>query len=300
MTAGTTTEAAETTPAREAGTHPGRRDESRAPWVRPLVALIVTALFAVPLYLVVVNVFKPGGHITGSPASIPWPPTLDNLKATLDRPDNLYWDGLINSVEITAVSIVVLAILSAMLGHYLARTRSRFARVMLLVLLAGLMVPPQVILVPVVRILRLTHLMTTLTGMVAFNVGYYIPFGVFVFAGFIRSIPIELEEAAALDGAGRWRTFWIVIFPLLRPATASVLIFLGVWIWNDFLDPLIILGPVGGTTVTVGVYRALGEHQSNYGQLFGLMFLAALPVVIFYFLLQKHFVKGLTGGAVKG
>ena len=278
----------------------GRRDDSRAPWVRPLVALAVTVVFAVPLYLVVVNVFKPGDHITGSPASVPWPPTLDNLKAALDRPDNLYWDGLLNSVEITTVSIVVLAVLSAMLGHYLARTRSRLARATLLVLLAGLMIPPQVILVPVVRILRLTHLMTTLTGMVAFNVGYYIPFGVFVFAGFIRSIPIELEEAAALDGAGRWRTFWIVVFPLLRPATASVLIFLGVWIWNDFLDPLIILGPVGGTTVTVGVYRALGEHQSNYGQLFGLMFLAALPVVVFYFLLQKHFVKGLTGGAVKG
>ncbi|WP_344659523.1 carbohydrate ABC transporter permease [Catenulispora subtropica] len=278
----------------------GRRDESRAPWVRPLVALMVTAVFALPLYLVVVNVFKPGDDISGSPTSVPWPPTLDNLKAVMDRPDNLYWAGLLNSAEITVVSIVVLAVLSAMLGHYLCRTRSRFARLTLLVLLAGLMIPPQVILVPVVRILRLTHLMTTLSGMVAFNVGYYIPFGVFVFAGFIRSIPIELEEAAALDGAGRWRTFWTVVFPLLRPATASVLIFLGVWIWNDFLDPLIILGPVGGTTVTVGVYRALGEHQSDYGQLFGLMFLAALPVVIFYFLLQKHFVKGLTGGAVKG
>ena len=287
-----------------AGTGPGTRagqwDDSRAPWVRSFVALVVTAVFAVPLYLVVVNVFKPGEDISGSPASVPWPPTLDNLKAVLDRPDNLYWAGLLNSAEITVVSIVVLAVLSAMLGHYLCRTRSRFARLTLLVLLAGLMIPPQVILVPVVRILRLAHLMTTLSGMVAFNVGYYIPFGVFVFAGFIRSIPIELEEAAALDGAGRWRTFWTVVFPLLRPATASVLIFLGVWIWNDFLDPLIILGPVGGTTVTVGVYRALGEHQSNYGQLFGLMFLAALPVVIFYFLLQKHFVKGLTGGAVKG
>lgn len=103
-----------------------------------------------------------------------------------------------------------------------------------------------------------------------------------------------------MDGAGRWRTFWQVVLPLLRPATASVLIFLGVWIWNDFLNPLIILGPASGTTVTVGVYRAIGEHQQDYGQVFGLMFLAALPVLIFYVALEKHFVKGLTGGAVKG
>ena len=285
-------------PARSGGPHSWR--EERAPWVRPVLALAVTTVFALPLYLVLVNVFKPGNSISGSPAALPLPPTLANLQAALDRPDHLYWDGLINSVMITGLSIVVLAVVSAMLGHYLCRTQSRFARVAMLVLLTGLMVPPQVILVPVTKILQLAHLMSTLSGMVAFNVGYYVPFGVFVFAGFIRSIPIELEEASWLDGAGRWRTFWTVVFPLLRPATASVLIFLGVWIWNDFLDPLIILGPVGGTTVTVGVYRALGEHQSNYGQLFGLMFLAALPVVVFYLALQRHFVKGLTGGAVKG
>jgi raffinose/stachyose/melibiose transport system permease protein len=274
--------------------------ESRAPYVRPLVALGVSTVFFLPLYLVLVNVFKPGPKITGSPAALPWPPTLANLRAAVDRPDRLYWNGQINSATITLLSILVLTVLSAMLGHYVCRTRSRFARIALLVLLAGLMIPPQVILVPVSQVLRLTGMMTTIQGIVAFNVGYYLPFGVFVFSGFIRTVPVELEEFAALDGASRWRTFWQVVFPLLRPATASVLIFLGVWIWNDFLDPLIILGPVGGTTVTVGLYRALGEHQSDYGQLFGLMFLAALPVVVFYLVLQKHFVKGLTGGALKG
>ncbi|MER7198809.1 sugar ABC transporter permease [Streptomyces sp. CB01635] len=273
---------------------------AKAPWVRPVAALVVTAAFFLPLYLVLTNVFKPGKDIAGHPASLPWPPTLDNLRAALDRPDRLFWNGLINSVTITLFSIVVLTVVSALLGHYLCRSRSRLARLTLLVLLAGLMIPPQVILVPVTEVLRLTGMMTTLQGIVAFNVGYYVPFGVFVFSGFIRTVPLELEESAQLDGAGRWRTFWQVVFPLLRPATASVLIFLGVWIWNDFLNPLIILGPAGGTTVTVGVYRAIGEHQADYGQVFGLMFLAALPVLIFYLALQRHFVKGLTGGAVKG
>src|SRR6266511_538058 len=111
------------------------------------------------------------------------------------------------------------------------------------------------------------------------------------------TIPVELEDAAAIDGATRTQVFWRIVFPLLRPATASVLIFLGVWIWNDFLDPLIILGPSQVTTI---IYRAIGQYQANFGTVFALMFLATLPVLVFYLALQKHFVKGLTGGATKG
>lgn len=114
-----------------------------------------------------------------------------------------------------------------MLGHYLARSRSRWTRALMLLLLCGLMIPPQVIGMPVTQVLRMAHLISTVQGLVLFNVGYYIPFGVFVFSGFLRSIPVELEEAASIDGASRGQVFWRIVFPLLRPATASVLIFLG-------------------------------------------------------------------------
>jgi raffinose/stachyose/melibiose transport system permease protein len=170
----------------------------------------------------------------------------------------------------------------------------------MLLLLCGLMIPPQVILMPVTQVLRATHLMTTLQGLILFNVGYYVPFGVFVFSGFIRTVPVELEESAAIDGASPGQVFWRIVFPLLRPATASVLIFLGVWIWNDFIDPLIILGPSQGTTITTGIYRSIGQYQVDFGGVFALMFLATLPVLIFFLALQKQFVKGLTGGATKG
>jgi len=273
---------------------------SAVPWLRPLVATAVSMLFFVPLYVVCVNVIKQGDEISRRPAALPIPPTLDNLKAVLTRPDQLFWASLTNSIVVTVVSILVLTVLSAMLGHYLARSRSRWTRWLTLLLLCGLMIPPQVILMPVVQVLRLTHLMTTIQGLVLFNVGYYVPFGVFVFTGFVRTIPLELEESATIDGASRFQVFWRIVFPLLRPATASVLIFLGVWIWNDFLDPLIILGPGRGTTVTTGIYRSIGQYQANFGAMFALMFLATLPVLVFYLALQKHFVKGLTGGAVKG
>ena len=269
-------------------------------WARPVVALFVTTAFFLPLYLVLVNVFKHGSDITAHPASLPIPPTLASINQVLSRPDHLFWYGLVNSVEVTAVSITVLTVVSAMLGHYLARAKGAWAKVVMVTLLCGLMIPPAVILEPVTEVLRALGLMTTVPGLVLVNLGYYVPFGVFVFAGFVKTIPIDLEEAAALDGASRLRVFWTVVFPLLRPASASVLIFLGVWIWNDFLDPLIILGPTNGTTVTVGIYRAIGEHQSDFGAVFALMFLATLPILIFYLAFQRHFVKGLTGGATKG
>ncbi|MFG2626463.1 ABC transporter permease subunit [Streptomyces sp. NPDC048473] len=121
-----------------------------------------------------------------------------------------------------------------------------------------------------------------------------------IFAGFVRSVPIELEQAAAIDGAGWFATFWRIIFPLLRPATASSVIFFGVWIWNDFLNPLIILGPGNGAAVTTGIYRSIGQYQADFGSVFGLMFLSSLPVLVLHLVLQKQFVKGLTGGATKG
>ena len=174
----------------------------RLPWVRPLVALVISAFFAVPLYFVTVSVFKPGDRITAEPSSPPVPPTLHNISAVLTRPDRLFWVSLTNSVVVTALSVIVLVILSAMLGHYLARTKGWHSRALMLLLLCGLMIPPQVILMPITRVLRFAHLMTTLQGLVLFNVGYYVPFGVFVFSGFIRSIPVELEEAALHDAAG--------------------------------------------------------------------------------------------------
>lgn len=272
----------------------------RSSWFRPVAALFVTAVFFLPLYVVLVNVFKRGSDITAHPVSLPIPPTLSSIHQVLSRPDHLFWYGLINSVEVTAISITILTIVSAMLGHYLARAKGGWAKAVLATLLCGLMIPPAVILEPVTEVLRWFGLMTTIPGLVLVNVGYYVPFGVFVFTGFVKTIPIELEEAAALDGAGHFRVFWKIVFPLLRPASASVLIFLGVWIWNDFLNPLIIMGPANGTTVTVGIYRAIGEHQSDFGAVFALMFLATVPILVFYLAFQRHFVKGLTGGATKG
>lgn len=268
--------------------------------LRPLAALALAALFFLPLYVAFINVWKTSDEIVRAPLAPPLVPTLDNIVAVLTRPDGLFWHGLITSIELTSVSIVVTTLVAAMTAYYLVRSESVWGRVLLAIMLTGLMIPPAVIMVPLTRVLRELGVMTSIPGAVLVNVGYYLPFAVLVFMGFVRSIPRELEEAAALDGASRLRIFWEIVFPLLRPASASVLIFLGVWIWNDFLTPLLILGPGTGNTITVGIYRSIGTYQRDFGAVFAFMFLATLPILIFYLAFQKHFIRGLTGGATKG
>ena len=265
-----------------------------------LVPLGATLLYALPLYLAVVNVFKASTAIRSSPLSPPLPPTTENLERVLTRSDHLVWTGLWNSLLITGLSLGLLIVIAPMTAYFIARNDGRFARGLLIFFLFGLMVPPQTILIPITRILRFFDLMFTTPGLVLFNLGYYVPFAIFLYTGFIRSLPRELDEAAALDGAGRLRTFWTILYPLLRPCTASMVIFSGLWIWNDFLNPLIILGPLHGVTITTGIYTALGQFTVDYGQMFAMMFVAALPVLALFLGLQRQFIRGLTSGAMKG
>ena len=167
------------------------------------------------------------------------------------------------------------------------------------ILLAGLILPTAVILVPVFKVLQVLGLANSLPGLILFMVGYYVPFGTFVFRAFLTTIPKELVDAAMVDGAGPFTTFFRIVFPLMRPATASVIVIIATWVWNDFLNPLILLGPLSGTTITVGLYRSVGQFAVSFGELFAFMLLASLPIVLLYFLLQSQFVRGLTSGAAK-
>jgi raffinose/stachyose/melibiose transport system permease protein len=267
--------------------------------LRPFVALGVSALFAAPLYLALVNVFKPADVIRAHPLALPLTDfTTRNVVGAAQL--SLVQQGLKTSVIITVGSVLLMVPLSAMAAYYISRWDSRGARLLLLFFLFGLMLPPQIVLIPTTVILRKLHLMFTYWGVILNFAAYYLPFGVFVFSGFLRSISRELDEAGAIDGASSLKVFWRIIFPLMRPATASVVVVTALWTWNDFLSPLIILGAAHGVTITTGIYIAIGTFSIDYGQEFGVMFLASLPILALFLFLQRHFVSGLTGGATKG
>lgn len=267
--------------------------------LRFVAAVIATAIFAIPLYLVVVNTFKTNSQILTNPEALPVPFTLGNIISVLDGSTYGFWQGILNSVIIVVPSLIGATVLGAMVGYYIGRSSGVAVRVMQAILLIGLMLPFQVLLLPLSIILQFFHLDGTFLGIILFNIAFYVPFAAFIVTGFMKSVPLELEEAAEIDGAGRLRVFVQIVVPLLRPATASVLIFVGVWVWNDFLNPLVLLGAGRGTTATTGIYLSMGQFQTDFGAMFAIMLLSALPILAFFLALQDRFVAGLTAGSSK-
>jgi raffinose/stachyose/melibiose transport system permease protein len=267
---------------------------------RLTLAIVVVLVFVSPIYLTVVNAFKKQNDIVANPATPPLHPTLGNLSTALNRPDHLLQLGLRNSLIVVVCSVVLLIPLGSAFSFYISRRRTRPRAAILAVLAAGLMIPPQVVLLPTIRILTFLGLDHTYPGLILSNLGGgYFSFAVFVYVGFMRAVPDEIVEAARLDGAGGLRIWWTIVMPLVRPATATVAIFLSLWIWNDFLNPQFILGPLQGQTITTGLYLSVGQFQMDYGQLFGIMFLAAIVPVVGYLFVQKQFIAGLTSGSSK-
>jgi raffinose/stachyose/melibiose transport system permease protein len=263
-------------------------------------AFVAILVFVSPIYLTIVNAVKPEAAIESDPAAPPLHPTLSNLTTAINRPDHLLQLGLRNSLIVVLCSIALLIPLTSIFSFYISRRRTRTRAAILAMLAAGLMIPPQVVLLPTIHILTLVGLDHTYPGLILSNIGGgYFSFGVFVYVGFMRAIPAEIVEAARIDGATGLRVWWKIIMPLVRPATATVTIFLSLWIWNDFLNPLFILGPLTGQTITTGLYLSVGQFQMSYGQLFGIMFLAGIIPVVGYLSLQKQFVAGLTQGSTK-
>jgi len=275
----------------------------RRPWATRghlVAAGLITLAFVSPIYLTLVNAFKSQAQILGNPVAPPAPPTGRNLTDALSRPDQIVQIGLANSAFTVVASLVFIIPLGAAFSFWLTRRSARVRRPVLALFGAGLMIPPAVVLLPTIRILTFLHLDHSYPGLILANVGGgYLSFAVFVYSGFLRSVPAEIVEAAAMDGAGSLRIWWRIIMPLLRPATATVAIFLSLWIWNDFMNPQFILGPLKGQTITTGLYLSLGQYSTNYAQLFGVMFLAAVIPVAGYLVLQRQFIAGLTSGATK-
>jgi multiple sugar transport system permease protein/raffinose/stachyose/melibiose transport system permease protein len=264
------------------------------------IAWLVTLAFVLPIYIALSSAFKSQEQILANPLGLPAPFTFDNILKALQRPDNLVQGGLTNSILVTGLTVAILIPLASALSFYISERRPIIKAPLLAVFALGLMVPPQVVLQPIVLLLQAVGLQHSYAGLILSNVGGgYMSFAVFVYVGFLRTVPREVIEAARMDGASDLRIWWRVVLPLVRPATATVGIFLGLWVWNDFLNPLFILGPLQGQTITTGIYVALGGYSADYGQLFGIMFLAAIVPVIGYLVSQREFIHGLMSGASK-
>lgn len=203
-----------------------------------------------------------------------------------------------NSLIITGVSVPLILFFSCLAGYGLTRYRFAAGKWLYIYFLSGLLIPIQLTILPTALQLKTLHIENSHAGLIAVSVALGIPFSVFVMAGFMRTLPGELAEAAYLDGAGEFRAFWDVMLPLTRPALATVAILNGVGIWNDFFLPLVLTPDV--PTLQVGVNNLRGFYSTDWGNIFAGVTIAALPVLVAYWLLTKQFIRGLSAGAVKG
>jgi raffinose/stachyose/melibiose transport system permease protein len=256
----------------------------------------------VPLYIMVISAFKTQEDILRHPLAIsPEMFTVEYLlQAITSEKFNVIGAYGITLLFVALVNICCIA-LAAPVAYVIARGRSKWHLALLLLFVSGLFIPGQVTLIPVVFVLRLLGLINTIPGFILFETAATLPVTIFLFAAYLRTVPRDIDEAAALDGAGRIRAFWSCVFPIMRPIVATVIVLNSIGVWNDFVSPQVILGPSSGIyTVTTGVYAAVGEFSTDYTTVFPTLLLAIAPAVIFFIIMQRHIIGGLVAGATKG
>lgn len=261
--------------------------------VREIVLIAVAALWFVPI-LALVNVsLKPVNSQTNA-LTFAWPPTLDNYVAAWNEAS--LGSALANSAIVAVVSIAIIVAVSALASYPLARVTRTWSRWTFYALLGGLLVPAQLALLPLYATMRDLGLLGSLWAVILINVGTAMPFSIFLYTTFLRDLPIEYEEAALLDGCGPVRSFLRVVFPLVRPATGTVVILNLVSIWNEFFVPLLYLAGSGNTTAPVAIYSFVSQYVTVWPLVFAGLVISVIPILVVYFSLQKYVIKGFAGG----
>lgn len=264
--------------------------------IRELVMITCTVAVAFPVY-VLVNLSLRDSHDTSSVVAPTMSPTLRNY-ADAWRDAGLA-GAIINSVVVTALSVVVIVVVSAMAAYPLARVTARWSRWVFLLVMVGLLLPFQLALLPLYHTIRDLRLLGSLWSLVLFYSGLQVPFATFLYVGFLRALPREYEEAALIDGASPTRAFRSVVFPLLRPITGTVVILNAIFVWNDFFTPFLYLSGTDRQTIPVAVFGFIGQYVSQWNLVFAGLVIAMLPILIVYFLMQRQIIKGFSGG-IKG
>lgn len=260
------------------------------------IGLVLSVSYFLPFILVFLNALKPKFAILENPLSWPTTITWDNFQQAMTKMN--FFRSLTNSILITVLSVGSLIIFSSMLSYYLARTKTRFTKVTFLILVASMIVPFQALMIPFMSIFAQFVSLNNRVALIFFYNGFGVALSTFLYHGFISKIPTEIDEAASVDGANDFTIFWKIIFPMLRPVTATVAIVNSLWIWNDFLLPRLVLTPET-QTLPLSTYLFYGQYSTEYGQAMAGLLLAVIPIIAFYLTLQKQFISGISTGAVK-
>lgn len=275
-----------------------------------LEAIVLTLLiiYLYPFVIVTINSAKDAFSVTQYPMRLPenWGQLFINMGAIWSSPNIRYASSFFSSLLITAVSLVVVTFFPAQAGWVLVRTKTRTSQILFLLFVAAMVIPFQIVMFPLISWFRTVfqvtgiRLLRTYFGIILAYLGFGLSLSVFMYHGFIKSIPYELEEASIIDGCAMPQVFFRVIFPLLTPVHATIGILHGMWIWNDFLLPLLILGKGNRIqTLPLAVANFAGAYVKQWDLILTAILMAMIPVLIFFFIAQKKIVKGMVAGSIK-
>lgn len=272
-------------------------------WSKEILLLLMALVFLSPIYIIFVNSFKSRQELYENTLAFPKEFSLQFYEAAMARMD--FFNAFLNSMYVTVVSVVFIIILSSMMAWMLARSGNWISTVIFMTMIATMLIPFQTIMMPLMQLVTgITRetgipLYNSLSGLIFMNIGFNAALSVFLYHGFVKSIPISLEEAATIDGASKFGVFWRIIFPILTPITATVAILNVILIWNDFLLPSLTLIDKSLRTIPLSVFYFFGEFTIEWNMAMAGLTLTIIPVVIFYMIAQKYIIKGIGEGAVK-
>lgn len=266
------------------------------------VLLLLSAVFLTPVIIILINSVKGNFYISHSPFSFPDAETFvgfENFIKGFTQSD--FMRSFANSAFITVFSVIGIVLLTSMTAWYIVRVKNRITRLMYYLFVFSMIVPFQMVMYTMTFFAFELNLNNPV-GIVFLYLGFGAGLSVFMFSGFIKSIPVEIEEAAIIDGCSPIKTFFHVVFPILKPTAITVAILNAMWVWNDYLLPYLVLGSGENKTIPVAVQIALtgGYGNKDMGALIAMLVLAILPIIIFYLFCQKYIIRGVVAGAVKG
>ncbi len=267
-----------------------------------ILLIFVAAAFLAPIAIIIMNSFKGNFYISDSPFTLPNEETfagVQNFIKGFTQSD--FMRAFTVSAFISVTSVIGIIIMTSMAAWYIVRVKNIFTKIIYYLFVFSMIVPFQMVMYTMTFFAFELHLNNPI-GIIFIYLGFGAGLSVFMFTGFIKSIPVEIEEAAVIDGCSPIKTFFLVIFPILKPTAITVAILNAMWIWNDYLLPYLVLGSGKNKTLPVAVQMALtgGYGNKDMGALMAMLVLAIVPIIIFYLFCQKYIIKGVVAGAVKG
>ncbi|MDD6794407.1 MAG: carbohydrate ABC transporter permease [Clostridiaceae bacterium] len=265
-----------------------------------IILTILAFAFLIPIFIVIINSFKGKLYISDQPFTLPNSDTFvgfDNFINGIDKTNFFAAFGL--SLFITVFSTLAIVIFTSMTAWYITRVKSKFTSCLYYIFAFSMIVPFQMVMFTMTKVANTIHIDNPI-GIIVLYLGFGAGLSIFMFSGFVKSIPVEIEEAATIDGCSPLQTFFLIVVPLLKPIYVTISILNAMWIWNDYLLPYLVIGKTYKTIPVAVQYLRGGYGAVDMGALMALLVLAIIPIVIFYLVCQKHIMKGVVAGAVKG